>query len=325
MIGLLATLASAAEETRVSASLVVAVSQREEAADALVGKARELGGWFQSRTDEGVSLRVPVGEADALVAFAAEQGKVVDRALAREDASQELADLRGRLAAREEVLGRYYSVLATAGPKSIVAVERQIVAAIEEIERLKGRIRLLEDQSSNARVDVSFQFRDRAAPARDGSSSFRWLNTLNVQDVIVGMQSSWPDWRTSATVPAPPEGFSAWKKARRYRAASPDGVLFRVRTERHKPRAELSFWKEAVRERMVAAGYTVVAESDVDAGGVAGGLVELAAPIGTDDWTYLVAFFPVGRRLVVAEAAGSIADVEPRKEAVLDAIRAIRP
>jgi hypothetical protein len=309
----------------VTASVVVAVSQREAAADALVDKARELGGWFQSRTPESVSLRVPVEQADALLAFAAEQGKVVDRSLAREDASQELADLRGRLAAREEVLDRYYAVLATAGAGSIVSVERQIVAAIEEIERIKGRIRALEDQSENARVDVGFQFRDRAAPARDGSSSFRWLNTLDVQDVIAGMQSRWPDWRTSASVPSPPDGFSAWKKEGRYRAASPDGVLFRVRSVRHKPPAELPFWKEAVRERMVAAGYRLVSESEVEAGGVAGGLVELAAPIGTEDWTYLVAFFPAGRKLVLAEAAGEISEVEPRKEALLAAIRALQP
>jgi hypothetical protein len=104
---LLAALALAVEpETRVSASLVVAVPQQEAAAEALVAEARELGGWFQSWTSGEVSLRLPDEKVDALVAFAAGQGKVLDRSLAREDASQELADLRGRLAAREQVLDR---------------------------------------------------------------------------------------------------------------------------------------------------------------------------------------------------------------------------
>lgn len=322
---LLALAAAFGDDTRVTASLVVAVAQRDEAADAVVAKAKELGGWFQSRTPDAVALRVPVDRTDALVAFAETQGKVVDRGLAREDVSRDLADARGRLAAREGVLEQYYAVLKTAGPKSVVAVERQIVAAIAEIERLKGRIRLLEDQATYARVDVSFQFRDRAAPARDGSSSFRWLNTLNVQDLIWGFQQARPDWKTTAAVPEPPEGFSAWRKASRYRAASPDGVLFRVRSVRHKPKADLAFWKEAVRERMVAAGYKLVAESDVEAGGVAGGLVELAAPIGTEDWTYVVAFFPAGGKLVVAEAAGEIGQFDARRAAVTDALRAISP
>lgn len=314
-----------AGETRVSASITVAVSQRDEVAEAVVEKTRELGGWFQSRTPTDLSLRVPVDQVDALIGFAAGQGKVVDRSLSRDDVSQALADARGRLEAREAVLDQYYAVLAQAGPDTVVMVEHQIVQAIAEIESLKGRIRVLEDQAAHARVDVSFRFRDRAAPARDGSSSFRWLNTLNVQDVIWALQSHDPDWRTRAAVPEAPEGFSAWKKRGRYRAASPDGVLFRVRTLKHKPRAELPFWKDAVRERMVAAGYRLVAEQELELGGAKGALIELAAPVGTEDWTYLVAFAPVGGKLVVAEAAGEVAALEARREALLAAIRGVTP
>lgn len=319
-----AALAHAAE-TRVTASVVVSVTQRDEVAEAVVGKTRELGGWFQSRTPTDLSLRVPVDQVDALISFASEQGKVVDRSFARDDVSQPLADARGRLQAREDVLEKYYAVLQQAGPDTVVMVEHQIVAAISEIEALKGRIRLLEDQAANARVDVSFRFRDRAAPARDGSSSFGWLNTLNVQDLIWALQSEEPGWKTKAAVPQPPAGFSAWKKKGRYRAASADGVLFRVRTQKHKPKAELAFWKDAVRERMVAAGYRLVSETDLDASGVKGGLIELAAPVGTEDWTYQIAFFPAGGKLVVAEAAGELSAFEARREAILAALKGISP
>jgi hypothetical protein len=312
---------SAPQETFVAASLVVAVSQQELAAEAVVAKARSLGGWFQSRTPLAVSLRIPVESVDEMVAFAETQGKVVDKSLSRQDTSQELADLRGRLEAREKLLDEYYRVLAGANADSIVSVEYQIVEAIAQIEALRGRIRMLEDQSSNARLDVSFQFRDRAAPARDGSSSFGWLNTLNVQDVVQSLQEDRPSHRTrGVSVPAPPDGFSAWRKKGRYRAASSDDVLFRVRSERHKPKAELAFWKEAVRERMVAAGYRLVAEGDIEAGGTKGATIELAAPIGTEDWTYLVAFFLDGRRLVVVESAGEITKFDARRAAILEAI-----
>jgi hypothetical protein len=124
-------------------------------------------------------------------------------------------------------------------------------------------------------------------------------------------------------VQAPPVGFSEWRKESRYRAVAPDDVLFAVRVERHKPKAELSFWKEAVRQRMEAAGYKVISEGDLEAGGRAGAFVELAAPMGTEDWTYLLAFFPDGRRMVIAEAAGAIARVDPRRAAILDTIRAL--
>jgi hypothetical protein len=313
-------------DTLVSGTLVIAVSQQEAAAEALVERAEALGGWFQARTPSALSLRVPVDAFEALLAFAETQGKVIDKSLERTDASQELADLRGRLEARRGVLDEYYKVLRNAGPGSVVAVQYQIVQAIEAIETLQGRIRMLEDQTRHARLEVAFRFRDRAAPARDGTSSFPWLNTLNVQDVIQALQARRPDHRVrGADLDRPPDGFSAWRKERRYRAASADDVLFRLRGERHKPRAELSFWKEAVQKRMVAAGYRVVGEGDVVADGVPGGLIELAAPLGTEDWSYLIAYFPVGRKVIIAEAAGEITALDARREEILAAIARIEP
>lgn len=316
---------AAVEETQVSASLVVSVAQQEQSALRVVERARELGGWFQTQTPTSLSLRVPVAKVDELVAFAEAEGKVVDKQLSRTDLHSQLADLRGRLEARRETLDQYYAVLKTATSSSVVSVQQQVTYAVAQIEALEGRVRMLEAQAAMARVDVSFQFRERDAPARDGSSSFPWLNTLNVQDVVQNFQQGTPSYATKGVaVRDAPEGFSAWRSTKRYRATSPDDVLFAVRTERHDPEGTLAFWKEAVRERMIAAGYKLVAEQDVEASGHDGGIIELAAPMGTEDWTYLVAFFPAGKRVVIAELAGEMRAVEARKAAALDAIRGMQ-
>ncbi len=320
-----ATPEPARQETAIAASLVLAVTQRDAVADALVAKARASGGWFQARDDQSVSLRVPVDQAEAVLAFAATQGKVLDRSFARTDLSSSLTDLRGRLEARRSMLDQYDQVLSSATVNSIVSVQSAILRVIGEIEGFQGRIKLLEDQGRYARIDVRFQFLDRSAPARDGSSSFRWLNTLNVQDEIGGMLLDRPNWKSGGVGVPTPDGFSAWKKKGRARAVSPDGALYRVRVEKHKPKAELAFWKEAVRERMTAAGYKVVAEGDLEAGGVAGGTVELLAPIGTEDWTYLLAFFPVGGKMVIAEAAAEVTTFEAHREALATAMKGLAP
>lgn len=306
--------------TSVSADVVVAVTQQDEAADAIVDAATALGGWFQARTRSAVSLRVPVADVDSLVAVVAEQGKVIGRGVVREDLGQRIADLQGRLDAREAVLERYYTVLKTASSDSIVAVERQIVRAIEEIESLEGQLRVLDDRAKMGRVEVSFRFRDRAAPVRDGSSSFAWMNSLNLEEVIEGHQRSRPNWKTSRVSATEPDGFSAWRKKGRYRAASPDGVLIRLRSVRHKPKMNLAFWKEGTRLRMMRAGYLVQAEQDLEVDGVDGFLIELAAPLGTEDWSYLVAVFPRGSKLVLFEAAGEVATLAARRDAVIRAI-----
>ena len=311
--------------TAVNASLVLQVSRPVEAADALVAEARAMGGWFQVRTQDRVELRVPVEHIEALIAKASAAGKVADRGLTRRDLTRDIEDVRARLAAREQVLTRYYEVLDQAGPKAIFAVERQIVDAIQQIEQLRGRLRVLEDQASFARLDVSFRFRDRQAPRPDGRSSFAWLNTLDVQRVRAALRTDSPDWRSSGiTVASPPAGFSAFRNARRYRAASPDGVLFVARTVKHDPRADAAFWQEAVRERARAAGYRIVADDVITVGGVKGVRLELQAPLGEEDWTYLIAFFPNGRKVAIVEAAGPVARFEERRAALLAAIEALR-
>jgi len=323
---ILAAHAAEPQPTRVTANLVVAVSKQDAAADVLVARTDELGGYFQSRDGDGLSLRVPSESVDALLDAAAAEGKVLGRSVERVDVGQEIADLSGRLEARKDVLDEYFALLRSAGPDAIVTVERQIVAAIDEIERLEGRLRLLEDQAAYGRVSVDFRFRDRGAPARDGLSSWDWINSLNVQDVIEGHRRDKPDWRTrGASLDEPPEGFSAWKRRGRYRAASPDNVMFRIRSVKHKPKADLEFWREAVRNRMRDAGYRLIDEADVTASGTEGAMLELAAPIGSEDWSYLVAMFPRGRRIVLVEAAGEVSAFAERREAIVDAVERVDP
>ena len=118
-----------------------------------------------------------------------------------------------------------------------------------------------------------------------------------------------------------PKGFSAWRKTGKFRAASPDGVLYRVRSVKHKPKADLAFWKEAVRERMVAAGYKVVSETDA----AGGARIELVSPLGQEDWSYLIQFFVAGNRLIIAEAAGEVTAFDGHRDAIVRAMEGTNP
>lgn len=312
------------EQASVTASLVVKVPQVDPASDALVARCRELGGYFATRSSSRVDLRVPVEQVDALIAAAEPLGTVVERNLQRKNRTPEIVDLSARLAAREQMLSRYLEVLQGASAEAIVEVERETAQLVSEVERMKGQLRYLEHQVALAQVSVSFQFRERNAPTRDGSSSFAWLNAMNLQDLLDDFRST-RSWTRARRVDVTlPEGFAAYRQRRADRAASPDDVLFRVRTTRHKPRADLAFWKEALKNRMTDAGYRVVAEQDL-AGAAQGTLLELMAPMGTEDWSYIVAVFPAGRRLVIVEAAGEASKFAPRRAAVLEAVEATRP
>lgn len=303
--------------TAVTASFVLQVGQPIEAADTLSKAAAELGGWFQARTQDRLELRVPVARVDELLTAAGVLGRLTDRSVQRTDLTRDLVEIDGQLRTRREGLQRYFDVLETADKGSVFAVQSRVLSEIQTIEGLEGRRRVLVDRASFARVEVSFRFRDRAAPAPTGASSFAWLNSLNVQDVRAGLRTERPKWRTRGfAIRGAPEGFSAWRRLGRYRAASPDGVLLRARGVKHDPRASVAFWREAVRERMVAAGYRVVRDEDVRIGAEGGGLIELQAPLGDEDWTYQIVFVPRGRRVAIIEAAGEVSRFEARRSAI---------
>lgn len=304
-------------ESQIVASLTVKVTKRDVAMDALIAEARRLGGYFASLSAQQVVLRVPVQRADALVQYARGLGLVVGRTYQRTDLSAQLGDLRSRLKSRTDVLQRYFDVLDSAHADAVVGVEQQITSLIAEIESLEGQIRQLEGQADFATVTVAFQFRERAAPRRDGGSSFAWLNTVNLADLIDGFRGGSRGEKLSGVTVPVPDGFARYdNKSRPWRAVSPDGVLMQVRAEEHKPEATLDFWQEALRKRMADAGYTFVAERELTAGGVKGYLLELAAPMGTEDCSYWVAVFPDGKRLVVVEAAGEAGLFQARAEAI---------
>jgi hypothetical protein len=125
-----------------------------------------------------------------------------------------------------------------------------------------------------------------------------------------------------------PQGFApytGWHAllTREFRAVSSDGVVYRVRREANEPVAELSFWKEALKKRMLDAGYVFVADSSVKAGTTTGYLLELAAPMGAQDYSYLVAAFVDGKHIIVVESAGEVTRLAKHKADIVKAMEAL--
>lgn len=305
----------------VQASVVLRVSDKKAAAKAAIEQAREVGGWFTSFQPTQVVLRVPTDRGDAVLDSLVELGDLVARDYQRQDHSEEIALLETRIEGREAVLERYRKVLESSKASNIVAVERQITQAIRALEQLKGRRRYLQNQLDYATLTVRFQFRDRTAPRRDGSSSFPWLNTMNMGDVLQDFRQDILASRSRADAPVP-EGFAPYRRRGRFRAVSPDNVMFRIRSARNKPEADLDFWKEALLERQKAAGYTVLSEETVGDGGTY--VLTLGAANGARDQTYVIGLRVDGRHLILAEATGEAETYAQHADAIRASLDAMR-
>ncbi len=121
-----------------------------------------------------------------------------------------------------------------------------------------------------------------------------------------------------------PDGFARYTNAGEIKAVSPEGVIYRVRHEDNKPFARLPFWKEALKKRMLDAGYVFLNEAPIKADARDGYLLELTAPDGPQDYTYLVAVFVHEKKIVIAEAAGEVNELAARRPAILEAIRNLK-
>lgn len=306
----------------VTASVVVQVDDRDAAAAALIAKAEKRGGWFASFSTDAVAFKIPVAQAEAFVEEARMLGLVVDRSSARSELGPQLADAMASLEARTAVLARYFEVLGEARPESVVAVEREIDRLIREIETYEGRIRLLRHRGAYADVSVAFQFRDRRAPANDGTSPFPWVNAVDLGWLLSDFRSGEPGPRLIGASAVAPEGFAVFDARRRFAAVSPDDVVYRVRSVKNKPEADLAFWEEALRTRLEQAGYTLLDRGEVtSADGTRGARLELGAPDGDRDAHWIVAIWVDDGRIVVAEAAAEARVMARHREGVLKAMQ----
>jgi hypothetical protein len=310
---------------RISASIVVQVDDRDVAQQKAIAAAEAAGGWFSSLGADSVTLRVPTARLAALVEQVRGLGFVVDRTLNREALGAQLADARAAVAARREVLARYYEVLGTTTADTVVAVESEIDRVIREIESYEGRIRMLEDRAAFAQLDVAFRFRDRSAPAPTGRSSFAWVNAVDLGLLLADFRAGRAAGAAKGARPVAPEGFAPFRLKRGFAAVSPDDVVFRVRVTKNKPRADLAYWTEALRTRLVEAGYRLTGEGEMPSAGAAGRYLELVAPDGERDARWLVALYVDGSRITVIEAAGEAARFAARREAIVKAIGATAP
>ncbi len=126
--------------------------------------------------------------ADKFLEFAEKQGTVIQREYKTDHKGFDLLRTEAMLKSREEIRLQYLEVLKKANAKTILAVEKEIADLIKGIETLKGEIRYMKHRLRFAEIEISFDFRERSAPAPDGKSSFPWLNTMNLPDLVEEFQ-----------------------------------------------------------------------------------------------------------------------------------------
>lgn len=154
----------------------ILVPEPDPAAEAVCLWAEQQGGYYLARSSDLAVIRFPAGDVGPFRTFLEDLAdEVIDISIEATDTSEEIASLESGIRARQEILEKNLSYIDGADVKGTLAIEREVMRLLQEIESMQGRLNRLRVDTAMALAEVSFTFRDESLP-RDIPSSFDWLN-----------------------------------------------------------------------------------------------------------------------------------------------------
>jgi hypothetical protein len=172
-----------ARRSALNAHILLKVANPDEAHSAIKKETERLKGFLSYTDDARVTVKVPPGALSSLMTYAAEQGYLIEKTLAREDLTREIAELEGRLKSKTEILARLRRFFNDSDVAATLEIEQTMTGLVLEIESVRGRLRYLNNRADWAVLDISFQFRERDRIVYI-QSPFEWLNTASLDHFI---------------------------------------------------------------------------------------------------------------------------------------------
>jgi hypothetical protein len=167
------------------ATLTLAVFDLEPALEAVDRLAREAGGYLVQRTNANITVRVPAKSFRASLDGVGKLGDELNRVVRAQDVTDEYADLEVRLRNAEVMRQRLEAILAKTGNISdALAVERELERVAQNIERIKGRLKLLSEIVAFSTITVNFEPRSVQRTNPKFELPFGWLQELGLDNLL---------------------------------------------------------------------------------------------------------------------------------------------
>jgi len=146
----------------------------QEQLDKLVKEASGYIAAYQDQRSAGERLagqwiaRVPVDRFEAFLDSVCALGVAEQRQVNGQDVTEEFVDLEARLGGKRKLEGRILELLETrtAPLADVLEIETQLARVREEIERLEGRQRFLQNQTELATLTIQVREEGRYEPPR---------------------------------------------------------------------------------------------------------------------------------------------------------------
>jgi hypothetical protein len=170
-----------------TANFSILVSSAKAAADRLLAAVQAVDGYLQSQSGNRIVVRVPAAKFEPLTKELEDYGAITNRDVRAQDVTAAYRDLAIRIENAEHARDRLLKLLDQAAKtKDLLEIERELRRLTEEIERMKGQLRLMGDQIAFSTLTVSFQ-EDAPAPrpvTLRRASRFKWINKIGVEHAL---------------------------------------------------------------------------------------------------------------------------------------------
>ena len=173
----------------ISLEFSVRTESTDRFTDEMMSFARKSGGYLVTMRSGYLELRLParLGLEGVESRIAAVPGTNVYRASrATEDVSGDLVDLRARLKVAESNLGKLRALSREAGMDDLLDLERALNRSLQEVEKLKGEIRYLEESATL--YSVKIQINSARGTSDPEKVRIPWVRGLTVNQVLGGLE-----------------------------------------------------------------------------------------------------------------------------------------
>jgi hypothetical protein len=334
-----------------TANLGLRVANANTTRKAIEDLVRGFSGFIQRETLDMVAFRVRPEHFETAMAAIEKMGEVTARQVSSDDVTEQYFDVALRIEVAEKSRQRLMEILKNAlQTKDVLEIERDIRRLTEEIEGMKGSLRVLQDQIAYATITVNLaekvQDQERPMPRRVPTLRFEWLRDTGL-DAVLGQVS------THAPIEGPgflsrlffgrpfhlgvdkgkvvPEGFAVLRyDGDELIASTAEDYRLRVRAVEPRQKSELKFWAETLASELADnRGYAVNKSESfpLDSGDLKATVLRCETAFGGEHWNYEVWLIQDAEDtddMVVVEFARASKDADKHLEEVEKAVRGIR-
>ncbi len=162
----------------------VLVVDPDQAANALQRWVEQTGGYTLLKSSDRVILRLPFERIPQLRTALRELSEdILELSPQSLDLREQILETRAKINSREEVLQQSLALLDQADVQGTLAIEKEILTLIEEIEQLKGTLQKLNLDRTFSRAEISLRYLEQTLP-ENIPSSFDWINSVDFYSFV---------------------------------------------------------------------------------------------------------------------------------------------